>query len=96
VVIRHGEKIVEVAAAQISKGAAVKNIVDSERYGLILCAGDDVTDESMFRLGVENLITIKIGLGETFAKFRMYSPAQFRRFLESAVQCGSHNTMQRA
>ena len=87
VVIRQGEMIVEVAAAQISKGAAVMSIVENEHYDLILCAGDDVTDESMFRLELPNLLTIKVGAAETAAKIRMYSPAQFRRFLENAVQC---------
>jgi trehalose 6-phosphate synthase/phosphatase len=87
VVIRQGEKIVEIAAAQISKGAAVMSIAKEEHYDLILCAGDDVTDESMFRVELPNLLTIKVGLAETVAKIRMYSPGQFRRFLENTVQC---------
>jgi trehalose 6-phosphate synthase/phosphatase len=88
IVIRHGEKIVEVAAAQISKGAAVMSIINGHNYDVIVCAGDDVTDESMFRLEIPNLLTIKVGAAETVAKIRIYSPAQFRRFLESAVACG--------
>src|SRR5436853_1237220 len=59
VVIRHGDKIVEVAASEISKGAAVMSIINGDHYDLILCAGDDVTDESMFRLDLPNLLTIK-------------------------------------
>jgi trehalose 6-phosphate synthase/phosphatase len=84
-VIRHGDKIVEVVAAQISKGGAVKNIIDAGHYDLIVCAGDDQTDESMFKLDAANLMTIKVGAGDTFAKVRTASPAKFRRFLETAI-----------
>jgi trehalose 6-phosphate synthase/phosphatase len=85
VVIRHGDKIVEIVPAQISKGAAVQRIVESEHYDLVICAGDDQTDESMFRLEHDPLITIKVGDGDTLAKVRLSSPAEFRRFLEGAL-----------
>jgi trehalose 6-phosphate synthase/phosphatase len=85
VVIRHGRKIVEIAANQISKGAAIKNIVEREKYDLVLCAGDDQTDESMYRLDLPNLITIKIGGGDTLAKISLPNPARFRRFLTEAL-----------
>ena len=98
VVIRHGDKIVEVVAAQISKGGAVQNIMDTEHYDLVLCAGDDQTDESMFKLEAQNLITIKIGPGDTFAKVRTSSPARFRRFLETAIAaaCSARASVVRA
>lgn len=83
--IRHGKKIVEVAAAQVSKGVAVARLLDETRYALALCAGDDQTDETMFTLNAPNLITIKVGRGDTAAKLRLSSPADFRAFLSNAI-----------
>lgn len=79
--IRHGKKIVEVAAAQVNKGAAVARLMEENHYELALCAGDDQTDESMFTLHAPHLITIKVGRGDTAAQVRILSPAALRRFL---------------
>ena len=83
--VRHGRKIVEVTAAQINKGAAVMHVLSDTTYDLILLAGDDTTDESMFRLELRNALTIKVGDKDTQAQYRLPSPASFRRFLENAI-----------
>jgi trehalose 6-phosphate synthase/phosphatase len=82
--IRHGRKIVEVTAAQVNKGAAVSRILDEKRYDLILCAGDDATDESMLRLSLKNQITIRVGEGDTQAQYRLPNPLALRQFLIDA------------
>jgi trehalose 6-phosphate synthase/phosphatase len=79
--IRHGKKIVEVAAAQVNKGAAVARLMEENHYALALCVGDDQTDESMFTLHAPNLLTMKVGRGDTAAHLRILSPASLRRFL---------------
>lgn len=84
--IRQGKKIVEVSAAQVSKGAAVARMLDERQYDLALAAGDDQTDESMFTLDVSNLITIKVGRGDTAAQLRIRTPADFRAFLLATVR----------
>lgn len=86
VVIRHGKKIVEIAAAQINKGAAVARILEEKRYDVALCAGDDQTDESMFALRMPNLITMKVGWGDTAAQLRVPDPAALRGFLTDLVE----------
>ncbi|MGA8655635.1 MAG: trehalose-phosphatase [Chthoniobacterales bacterium] len=64
--VRHGKKIVEVSAAQVNKGAAVARVLeDGKAYAFILCAGDDQTDESMFRLSLPGLRSVKVGEGAT-------------------------------
>jgi trehalose 6-phosphate synthase/phosphatase len=83
--VRHGRKIVEIASANINKGAAVQRILEEKRYDLIVCAGDDATDESMFRLGLSNLITIKVGESDSQAQYRLPDPPAFRRFLGEAI-----------
>jgi trehalose 6-phosphate synthase/phosphatase len=83
--IRHGKKIVELAAAQVSKGAAIARLLDETHYDIALCAGDDQTDESMFTLDVANLVTVKVGRGSTAARVRLRTPAEFRGFLRDVV-----------
>jgi trehalose 6-phosphate synthase/phosphatase len=83
--IRHGRKIIEASAATISKGTAVRRVLQEKRHDLALCAGDDQTDESMFALNVPNLITIKVGSNPSRAQYRIATPAEFREFLQSAL-----------
>ncbi len=83
--IRHGRKIVEVTASHVNKGAAVTELVRERSYDVILAAGDDTTDESMFRLDLANFITIKVGDGDTQARYRLPHPAALRTFLDRAI-----------
>jgi|SRR5688572_11211266 trehalose 6-phosphate synthase/phosphatase len=84
--IRHGRKIVEITPTHMNKGAAVRRILEERRYDLIVVAGDDQTDESMFRLDVPNLLTIHVGDGrDTRARYQLHSPAAFRRFIEDVI-----------
>jgi trehalose 6-phosphate synthase/phosphatase len=80
--VRHGKKMVEVTAPENSKGAALAGVLEqNQNYEVALCAGDDLTDESMFELNRPRLITIKVGIGLTQARFRVSDPATFRQFL---------------
>ncbi len=87
VVIHHGKKIVEISSIQINKGATLEHFVQKMDYDAVLCAGDDETDESMFRLTNERLITVKVGAGvETSARYRIASVAAFRNFLTDLLE----------
>ncbi len=83
--VRHGRKIVEATAAQISKGAAVRLFLEDKKYAAILCAGDDSTDESMFEIAAPNFISIKVGRQPSRARYRLSGPAEFRKFLRDAL-----------
>lgn len=83
--IRHGRKIVEVTPSHINKGTAILHAVEGVDYDLILCAGDDLTDESMYKLNLDNLVSIKVGDQQTQAQYRLSSPADFRAFLQQCV-----------
>ena len=84
--VRHGKKIVEVTAAHVNKGAAVLRALGPARYDLIVCAGDDATDEDMFRLGMPELLSIHAGTGETRAQVSLPTPAALRDFLLDALK----------
>jgi trehalose 6-phosphate synthase/phosphatase len=84
--IRHGKKIVEISPTQINKGAAVTRILESEGdHDLVIVAGDDQTDLSMYRLSLEKMISINVGDEAVDAQYRVPNPAALRRFLQEAV-----------
>lgn len=83
--IHHGKKIVEVSSIQINKGNVLEHFMLLNNYDLVLCAGDDETDESMFRVNDDRIISIKIGKENTAAKFRISSPRAFRQFLAQTI-----------
>ena len=81
--VRQGRKIVEVTATQANKGAAVMRCLEGRQYDLVLVAGDDATDESMFRLDLENLVSVRVGEAEdSHAHYSVPNPRALRRFLE--------------
>ena len=80
--IHRGKKIVEVSSQQVSKGRAVEIMLAKKDYALCLCAGDDQTDETMFRIDHPRHIGVKVGKGSTQAEYHVPSPVQFRQFLK--------------
>lgn len=85
--IRHGRKIVEITSSEVSKGAAIRRLLQENSYDLVFCAGDDVTDETMFEIHTSNLISVKVGSEPSRAKYRLRDPTAFRKFLWSALSC---------
>ncbi|RJQ69406.1 MAG: bifunctional alpha,alpha-trehalose-phosphate synthase (UDP-forming)/trehalose-phosphatase [Desulfobacteraceae bacterium] len=84
--INHGSKIVEINSILINKGVLMQHMKTLNRYDRVLCAGDDVTDESMFRAAGERDISIKVGGGETAASYRVASPGALRRLLSNSLE----------
>ncbi|MCP4747530.1 MAG: bifunctional alpha,alpha-trehalose-phosphate synthase (UDP-forming)/trehalose-phosphatase [Desulfobacteraceae bacterium] len=84
--IHHGKKIVEVCSIHINKGMAMEYFINKNKYDMALCAGDDETDESMFRITGDRITSIKVGPGKTYAGFKVDSPAKFRQFLARLIE----------
>ena len=66
-----GHKIVEVKQRDVHKGMAVERLVETFQPDFVLCAGDDFTDEDMFHALNSQATTIKVGGGQTDARFRV-------------------------
>lgn len=79
--IHHGKKIVEVSSIHVNKGTALEMLVKEADYDLIVCAGDDQTDEAMFRLQRNDVLSIKVGKEESRADYRIPDPEHFRALL---------------
>ncbi len=81
--VHHGNKIVEVASQLVNKGAAVKALTADWDPAVVLAAGDDQTDETMFALELpQSFFPVKIGRGDTRAT-RRTDIAGLRTFLHS-------------
>lgn len=78
--IQQGHMVIEVKDSRVHKGYALQ-LFQAKDYDFILAAGDDTTDEYMFKLLDDNHYGIKIGEGDTKANFRMKSASQFRQLL---------------
>ena len=68
------DKAIEVTSRKFDKGSAVNELTKNKKYDHIVCIGDDVTDENMFKNLDENSTTIKVGIKKTHARFYIDNP----------------------
>jgi trehalose 6-phosphate phosphatase len=84
--IQDGKAVREIVPARAGKGEGIRALMRSEPYAgrRPIFAGDDRTDEYGFE-AVNELdgVTIKIGSGDTLARHRLSSPAEFHRTMET-------------
>ncbi len=66
-----GNKVIEVRLSGIDKGTVASKLLEGDDYDFVLAVGDDKTDEDMFRALIDRAVTIKIGPGNTAAKFSL-------------------------
>ncbi len=79
--VLHGKHVVEVSVVRADKGTALVALRDEVGADAVAYLGDDVTDEDAFRaLGPDDL-TVKVGPGETAARFRVGSVEEAARAL---------------
>mmetsp|Transcript_144921 Transcript_144921/g.449890 ORF Transcript_144921/g.449890 Transcript_144921/m.449890 type:complete len:379 (-) Transcript_144921:112-1248(-) len=81
-----GQKVVEASFAGVSKGSVLHGLCEERRqagqpFEAVLAVGDDKTDESMFASAPPDSVTIKVGAGDSRARFRVGSPRELRGFL---------------
>ncbi|MFL2631588.1 MAG: bifunctional alpha,alpha-trehalose-phosphate synthase (UDP-forming)/trehalose-phosphatase [Candidatus Marisimplicoccus sp.] len=68
------DKAIEVTSRKFDKGSAVNELTKNKKYDHIVCIGDDVTDENMFKSLNENSTTIKVGIKNTQARYYIEDP----------------------
>lgn len=80
--VHSGNKIVEIKPNGFDKGSALQSIVARHQPDLVLVAGDDYTDEHMFSAASASDVTIKVGSGETSARYRAVDVKHMVDFLK--------------
>jgi trehalose 6-phosphate synthase/phosphatase len=81
--IMEGNKVIEVKVGGINKGIAAMRFIRGMQFDCILAIGDDWTDEYMFRELPDTAITIKVGLRNTAAVYKVESVASVRSLLKA-------------
>lgn len=81
-----GKAVVEIRCSGKNKGDVVRDIADG--YDFVLCAGDDVTDESMFEecKDFDTRLSVLVGHRSTDAKFYVKTPESFVETLETMLK----------
>lgn len=90
--VHEGRDIVEVKPSSITKGMVVRELCREYPADFILCAGDDYTDEDMFRELRDNpdATTIKVGQNsDTMAQHTVQKPVNVLKLLEEITPSGS-------
>lgn len=81
--LMRGKMLIEVMPEGCDKGAALQFWQTKGDWDFMLVAGDDTTDEDMFKAAPDMALTVKIGDGETSARGRLGSPAEIRELLRT-------------
>ena len=81
--IMEGNKVIEIKAGGINKGKAAMRFLRDMQFDCILAIGDDWTDEYMFRELPNTAVTIKVGLMNTAAVYKVESVASVRSLLKA-------------
>ncbi len=69
--ILEGNKVLEIKSGKYDKGQAAKELLKNEKYDFVLAAGDDKTDEFLFKALPKSSHTIRVGLSPSFAKYNV-------------------------
>jgi trehalose 6-phosphate synthase/phosphatase len=81
--ILHGNKVIEVKSSFSNKGKFVSEVIAKSDFDFVLAIGDDLTDEDMFSvLNEKNHFTIKVGPGNTSAKYNVVGVNNVLSFLD--------------
>lgn len=77
-----GNKVIEVKHFMAHKGTTCKNNVITGAHDFVIAFGDDKTDEDLFdMLKADNEYSVKVGKGNTTAKYRLNSVDEVLNFL---------------
>lgn len=68
-----GKNVVEAAVSQASKGVSLRELQSELDLPVVIYLGDDVTDETVFTGLTTTDIGIKVGEGQTAARFRVWN-----------------------
>ena len=73
--LKPGKDVLEMAMTDADKGSALRRLREELGSAGALYLGDDVTDEDGFRALAPDDVTVKVGEGDTVARYRVADPA---------------------
>jgi trehalose 6-phosphate synthase/phosphatase len=79
--VLEGKKVVEIRNAGVNKGAAALHCLAQVESDFILAAGDDLTDEDLFRALPASAVTVRVGATHSHATYRVDDHRELRALL---------------
>ena len=80
--LTEGKAVLEFAVISTDKGEAVDILRDQHDASAVVFFGDDVTDEKAFRRLRDGDVGVKVGPGDTAARYRIETPDDVATALE--------------
>ncbi len=84
--ILEGNKVLEVKCGRYDKGQAANALLKNNSYDFILAAGDDKTDETVFKVLPEDSFTIRVGLSPSLARYNVSDYSILLKLLNTLVE----------
>ena len=84
--VTEGKAVREFAVIDTDKGAALQQLREQLDASAVVFFGDDVTDEKAFKRLTDGDVGVKVGPGETLARYRVEDPADVAAALEFLVR----------
>ena len=84
--IIEGNKVLEIKSGRYDKGQAAKEILTKNNYDFIFAAGDDKTDEDLFKVLPEHSFSIKVGTSPSLAKYNVLNLNSLVKLLSGFCQ----------
>jgi trehalose 6-phosphate phosphatase len=69
-----GKLVIELSTRPLDKGSALRALIEADPARLVLFAGDDITDESAMAVLRPDAVAIRVGEGESLARYRVPDP----------------------
>jgi len=80
--VLEGNKVLEIKSSGVNKGKASTKKLVGKNYDFIFAIGDDWTDEFMFEDLPENIITVKVGIKKTSARYYVDNTSKVHSLLQ--------------
>ena len=84
--ILEGHKVLEVKSGKYDKGQAATALINGQNFDFIFAAGDDKTDEFLFKALPQDAYTIRVGLSPSFAKYNVTDIPVLLKLLEELAE----------
>ena len=84
--ILEGNKVLEIKSGKYNKGEAARSIMKARNFDFILAAGDDETDEALFKALPAWAYTIRIGLTPSNARYNVSDYSLFLKILKDLAE----------
>jgi trehalose 6-phosphate synthase/phosphatase len=83
--IQEGNKVLEIKDNRVKKGYGATQFLQNQNFDFILGVGDDFTDEDLFASLPKSAFTIKIGAGNSAARYNIKSWKAMRTLLQKLL-----------